>query len=232
MSDPVLTKITNSPKRKSLFHFTRVRNLLSMVQQDALYSSHQADPAWSNGRREVRREIHFHGQVYIANAHLRIADQMMAANTTHQQFYHYLDQHVFFWPTYRDCLKMLEMYSKREPQEAFAILQLDAYSLLFDYHNRVKLSKYDSGSSPRYANRCSYKKSLQMFLPLEQFEMVRENDVPTKPSEIREVLVEEKVTNLSRYLQAVYCNEMKEIPDGWRMYAQSLQDFKKGELMK
>ena len=64
-----------------------------------------------------------------------------------------------------------------------------------------------------------------MFLPLDQFEIVRENDVPSKPSEIREVLVEKKVTNLSRYLQAIYCKNSKEIPEGWRNYAQSIQGF-------
>lgn len=137
-----------------------------------------------------------------------------------------MNQHVFFWPTQRDCQKMLEIYSKRESDEAFTILQLDAHSLLYDFYVTVKLSKYDSGSSPRYPTRCSYKKSLQMFLPLDQFEIVRENDVPSKPSEIREVLVEEKVTNLSRYLQAVYCKNINEIPERWRKYVQSFQDFK------
>ncbi|MDQ0878453.1 hypothetical protein QFZ77_007112 [Paenibacillus sp. V4I3] len=231
MNDSVVKKITNSSKRKSLFHFTRVRNLPSIVHLDALYSCNKVDPTLSNERRIVSREIHFHGNVFIANAHLRIADQVMDAKTTHRQFHNYLDQHVFFWPTQRDCQKMLEIYSRREPDEAFAILQLDAHSLLCDFYDTVKLSKYDSGSSPRYPTRCSYKKSLQMFLPLDQFEIVRENDVPSKPSEIREVLVEEKVTNLSRYLQAVYCKNMEEIPERLRKYAQSFQDFKNRVIM-
>lgn len=34
-------------------------------------------------------------------------------------------------------------------------------------------------------------------MALGQFEIVQKNDVPTKPSEIREVLVQEEVTNLS-----------------------------------
>ncbi|MGO4272098.1 hypothetical protein AB4Z22_20040 [Paenibacillus sp. TAF58] len=126
---------------------------------------------------------------------------------------------------------MLEIYSRREPDEAFAILQLDAHSLLWDFYDTVKLSKYDSGSSPRYPTRCSYKKSLQMFLPLDQFEIERGNDVPSKPSEIREVLVEGKVPNLSRYLQAVYCQNMQEIPKRWRKDVQSFHDFKNRVLM-
>ncbi|WP_445671812.1 DUF7002 family protein [Paenibacillus sp. FSL R5-0378] len=66
-----------------------------------------------------------------------------------------------------------------------------------DFYDNVELSKYDSGSSPRFPARCSYKKNMEMFLALGQFEIVQKNDVPTKPSEIREVLVQEEVTNLS-----------------------------------
>lgn len=120
---------------------------------------------------------------------------------------------------------MLEIYSRREPDEAFAILQLDAYSLLCDFYDTVKLSKYDSGSSPRYPTRCSYKKSLQMFLTLNEFEITREALVPSKPSEIREVLVEDKVTNLSHYIQAVYSGRSAVIPGNLREYAQSFDDF-------
>ncbi|MZQ81284.1 hypothetical protein GQF01_03990 [Paenibacillus sp. 5J-6] len=225
MNVAVLKKITNSSKRKSLFHFTRVRNLGSMAHLDALYACLTVDPSLSNERRVVRKEIQFHGHVFVANAHLRIADQVMNPQTTHLEFHHYLDQHVFFWPTQRDCLKMLQIYSKREPDEAFAILQLDAEALLSDFYDAVKLSKYDSGSSPRYPNRCSYKKSLQMFLPLHQFEIARENDVPTKPSEIREVLVEEKVTNLSQYVEVIYCESSQGIAERWLKYIRPLQEF-------
>jgi hypothetical protein len=227
MNVSVVKKITNSSKRKSLFHFTRVRNLASIAHLDVLYACLEVDPSLSNERRVVRKEIQFHGHVFVANAHLRISDQVMDPQTTHEEFHTYLDQHVFFWPTQRDCLKMLQIYSKREPDEAFAILQLDAEALLSDCYDAVKLSKYDSGSSPRYPNRCSYKKSLQMFLPLNQFEIARENDVPTKPSEIREVLVEEKVPNLSQYLEAIYCESSEGLAARWLKYTQTFQEFKK-----
>lgn len=226
MSNEIVKKITNSKKRKSIFHFTRVRNLPSVAHLNALYSCHKVDPSLSIERRSLSREIHLDGHVFVANAHLRIADQVMDASITHQQFHSYLDQHVFFWPTQRDCQKMLEMYARREPNEDFAILQFDAHSLLSDFYDMVKLSKYDSGSSPRYPNRCGYKKSLQMFVTLDQFEIMRRDDVPTKPSEIREVLVEEKVTNLSRYLQFIYCDNKEGIPERWRELARSIQDFK------
>ncbi|WP_376769538.1 DUF7002 family protein [Paenibacillus plantarum] len=226
MRNEIVDKITNSKKRKSFFHFTRVRNLPSIAHLDALYSCHKVDPALSNERRLVRREIHLDGHVFVANAHLRIADQVMSETITHQQFHSYLDQHVFFWPTPRDCQKMLEMYARREPDEAFAILQLDAHALLDEFYDDIKLSKYDSGSSPRYPNRCAYKKSLQMFVTLDQFEIARDHDVPSKPSEIREVLVEGEVTSLSRYLQFIYCDNREGIPERWREFAQSIQDFK------
>lgn len=225
MNVSVVKKITNSSKRKSLFHFTRVRNLRSIAHLDALYACLTVDPSLSNERRVVRKEVQFHGHVFVANAHLRIADQMMDPQTTQEEFRHYLDQHVFFWPTQRDCLKMLQIYSRREPEESFAILQLDAEGVLNDFYDAAKLSKYDSGSSPRFPNRCSYKKSLQMFLPLNQFEIAREHDVPTKPSEIREVLVEEKVTNLSQYLQAIYSESSVGIPGKWLTSMRFLQEF-------
>ncbi|WP_420831220.1 DUF7002 family protein [Paenibacillus lignilyticus] len=225
MNDSIVRKITNSSGRKSLYHFTRVRNLPSIAHLDALYSSNGADPSLSDGRRIARREIQFQGHTFTANAHLRISELMMDPHTTLHQFYHYLDRHVFLWPTQRDCLKMLEMYARREPDEAFAVLQMDAYSLIHDFYDTVKVSKYDSGSSPRYPNRCSYKKSLRMFLPVDQFEVLRESDIPTKPSEIREVLVEDKVTNLSRYLQAIYCKDVSAITGSWAKYAHSFNDF-------
>ncbi|CAH1203826.1 hypothetical protein PAECIP111891_02439 [Paenibacillus allorhizoplanae] len=225
MNDFIVKKITNSSKRKSLFHFTRARNLPSISHVDALYSCNQANPHLSDERREVRREIQFHGHVFVANAHLKIADQVMDANTTHLEFHKYVDKHVFFWPTHLDCQKMLAIYSKREPNEVFAILQLDAQSLMTDFYDMIKLTKYDSGSSPRYPARTSYKKSLQMFLPIDQFEIVKRNDVPSKPSEIREVLVEGKVTNVTHYLQTVYCDNRSWINENWRKYTQSLQGF-------
>lgn len=226
MRNEIVDKITSSLKRKSLFHFTRVRNLPSIAYVDALYSCYEVDPALTKERRLVRQEVQFHGNRFVANAHLRIADQVMDPQTTHQQFHSYLDKHVFLWPTQRDCQKMLEMYARREPDEAFAILQFDAHALLTECYDAVKLSKYDSGSSPRYPNRCNYRKSLQMFVPLDRFEAVREHDVPTKPSEIREVLVEGQVTHVSQFLQVIYCEDKLVIPDRWGEIAQSLQDFK------
>ncbi|MBM7566412.1 DUF7002 family protein [Paenibacillus sacheonensis] len=231
MDESIVRKITKSSKRKSFFHFTRVRNLPSMAYLDALYSTGKADEALARQIRTERQEIQIHGHAFVANAHLRIADQVMDAGMTHERFHAYLDRHVFLWPTQSDGLKMLEMYTRRERHEDFAILQLDAQSLLKDFYDRIKLSKYDSGSSPRYPARCSYKKSLRMFLPLDRFGQAMEKDVPTKPSEIKEVLVEEQITGLSRYLQAVYSKETGDIPGNWSRLARSLADFKNGSTL-
>nr|WP_310224755.1 hypothetical protein [Paenibacillus qinlingensis] len=197
----------------------------SISHVDALYSCHDVNPNLSDARREVRSEISFNGHLFVANAHLKIADGVMDVNTSHLTFHQYVDKHVFFWPTQRDCQKMLEIYSKREPNEAFAVLQFDAQSLMTDFYDQIKLTKYDSGSSPRYPTRTSYKKSLQMFLRLEQFQQIDRNDVPTKPSEIREVLVEGKVTDVTRYLQTLYCDHTSLLNDNWREHAQPLQGF-------
>ncbi|WP_147306868.1 DUF7002 family protein [Paenibacillus taihuensis] len=220
-----MNKITNSAKRKSLFHFTRVRNLASMARADALYSCIEANPALAEESRGSSIEMQLHGHVFVANAHLRIVDQVMAAGVTQREFQQYLDQHVFFWPTRRNCLKMLETYTRREPDEGFAVLQLDAQALLSDFFDNVKLSKYDSGSSPRYPARTSYKKSLDMFLPIAQFETMKASYLPAKPSEIFEILVEGKVAGLSRYIEAIYCKQVTDLPEMWRKYARPLQTF-------
>lgn len=68
MRDAVINKITNSAKRKSFFHFTRIRNLPSIANLDALYSSNHADPALSNDRRVASKELQLHGHVFAAGA--------------------------------------------------------------------------------------------------------------------------------------------------------------------
>lgn len=185
----------------------------------------------THDRRLTSRQVNYLGFDITINAHLRISDSVMDPSTTLHQFRAYLDRHVFFWPTKRDCQKMLDTYMRREPHEAFAVLELNSRLLLSEYFDTVKLSKYDSGSSPRFPTRCSYKKSLHMFLPLPQFETVRNHVVPAKPSEIKEVLVEGKVNDLSRYLQAIYCNHEEDIPKRWRNLARPLakiRDFDNG----
>ncbi len=134
------------------------------------------------------------------NSHLRIADSMIDPSTTQEQFRAYIDQHVFFWPTLRYCREMLAMYTRREPDEGFAILEFDAYRLLSESGDNVYVSKYDSGSSPRFPARCSYKKSMEMFLPLREFENTDSRLVPTKASEIKEILIRDEITHLSDYL--------------------------------
>lgn len=226
MRDSVVENITNSTLRKSLYHFTRMSNLPAIAHFDALFSSDKVAPSASQERRIESRQVNYLGLDITLNAHLRIAESVMDPATTPQQFRACLNRHVFFWPTKRECLKMMETYMRREPQESFAILELDASSLLTDYGNKVKLSKYDSGSSPRFPSRCSYKKSLQMFLPLNQFGTTLDHLIPIKPSEIHEVLVEDEVSDLSRYLQVIYCNAANDVPEHWSKLVRPLGLFR------
>lgn len=217
MNISIIEDITKSPLRRSLYHFTRVSNLQSLANLDSLYSSALLSPEFSRGiRRSEARHIHVNDQSIVLNAHLRIQPEMMDPDTTEEQFRACLDHHVFLWPTERDCLAMANMYSRREHNESFAILQFAAYELLADHFATVKLSKYDSGSSPRYPHRTSYRKSCRMFLPLESFRQTTDRLVPTKPSEIKEVLVEDKLGPLSKYLQTIYCSEVLQVPVMWR----------------
>jgi hypothetical protein len=159
-------------------------------------------------------ETNYAGHAVTVNAHLRIAEQMFDPSITQEQFRAFLDRHVFLWPTLRDCRKMIETYTRREPESRFAVLEFRAYSLLAAHYQAVRLSKYDSGSNPRFPASCSYKKSLAMFLPLPRFGMVEESGpVPRRPSEIREVLVQDRVDHISRHLLAVYVQNKEDIPD-------------------
>lgn len=225
MRDAVVTTITKAKSRKHLFHFTRVRNLPAIAHFDKLMSSNTINPITTGDRRLKPEKVSYHEYSITLNAHLRIANSMIDAAITQEQFRACLDRHVFFWPTLRDCKKMMDTYARREPGEAFAVLEFDAYALLSEHYSTVKLSKYDSGSSPRFPTRCSYKKSLDMFLSLDEFMIVLNNLVPTKASEIREILIEGQVNSVSKYLQSVYVNNCEDVPESWRSLTLPLADL-------
>lgn len=218
MNTTILESITKSPLRRSLYHFTRARNLPAIAELDGLYASARLDPDYAQGiRRETLHQAQYKGLPVWLNAHLRIVPGAMAPDTTLEQFRACLDRHVFLWPTVRDCLAMYIMYSRREPGETFAVLKFSAYDLLRDNFGRIRLSKYDSGSSPRYPHRMSYRKSSEMLLPLGQFIQAAGPSIPHKPSEIKEVLVEDQLIPVSRYLQTVYCSDPGQVPEVWKM---------------
>ncbi|MFK4301333.1 MULTISPECIES: DUF7002 family protein [unclassified Paenibacillus] len=229
MDNAIVTAITKAKNRKSLFHFTRVCNVSMIAYFDAILSSYQINHHIAGERRVKAVQVDYEGYDITINAHLRIPDQMIDAAITQEQFREALDRHVFFWPTLKDCQKMMNTYSRREPEERFAVLELDAYSLISGHASAVKLTKYDSGSSPRFPAHCSYKKSLDMFLPLDRFQVVRNNFVPVKPSDIREVLVEDRVNHMSSYLKSVYVDHGEDVPERWRNLTRPLADLRNME---
>lgn len=46
--------------------------------------------------------------------------------------------------------------------------------------------------------------------------------IPVKPSDIKEVLVEDKLAPLSQYLQTVYCSQPQLVPELWQPMCQPL----------
>ncbi|MGG1515022.1 hypothetical protein ABE504_06390 [Paenibacillus oryzisoli] len=222
--ETVVATITKAAGRKTLYHFTRLSNLPAIARLDTLYASHEAAP-WLNGeRREAPRTISLAEERVTINAHLRIVPAMFAPGVTPEQFRACLDRHVFFWPTKRDCLKMLDTYSRREPSERFAVLACDAAALILAHFDRVKLSKYDSGSSPRYPNSCSYRKTPEMLLPIGQFGKASSNLVPAAPSQIKEVLVEGQVAGMASWVRTVYVDEGDiPLPEDWQAKRASLK---------
>ena len=226
MTDSLIAAITKSKGRKFLYHFTRVSNLPAIAHFDALLSSHLINPHSTSERRSAACKVNYDDFSVTINAHLRIPDIMIDPSTTQDQFRASLDQHVFFWPTLRDCQKMMDTYARREPEEGFAVLKLDAHRLLSNYYTSTKLSKYDSGSSPRFPANCSYKKSEAMFLPLHEFKRVTNRIVPTKASEIKEILIADKVHDVTNYLLAIYVEDYTFVPERWREFAKPWQDLR------
>ncbi|TBL68563.1 DUF7002 family protein [Paenibacillus thalictri] len=222
MKEHIAAEITKTKGRKSLYHFTRVQNLQAMAHFDALFSSNAINPGHAGERRLQATVVDYQQYAMTINSHLRIADSMIDAGTTQEQFRACLDGHVFFWPTLRECLKMLDTYTRREPEGKFAVLEFEAYPLIAGHYSAVKLSKYDSGSSPRFPVHCSYRKSPAMFLPLSQFKSVTNHLVPVKTSEIKEILFEDRVMDVSEFLKAVYADYRENMPERWRALVKPL----------
>lgn len=221
----ILGDITKSTGRKYLYHFTRVRNLPVIAHFDALMSSKYLHPELVGERRTEARVVNYQNYAVTINSHLRIHASMFDPATTQEQFRDCLDRHVFFWPTLRDVQKMMDTYTRREPDEGFAVLQFEAYPLLAAHFANVKMSKYDSGSSPRFPGKSTYKKSPEILLPIDSFKRKLLPIVPTKASEIKEILVEERVSHLSHFLRAIYVKNTSEIPDCWRELAESISEI-------
>jgi predicted DNA-binding protein len=226
MREDIVAAITKTTNRSSLFHFTRTDNLSAIAHLDSLLSSSEIDPSLTGERRLRATKIQYDEYSMTINAHLKIPDLMMDASITQEQFRTCLDRHVFFWPTLKDCQKMLDTYARREPGERFAVLEFDAYRLMTDHYSAVKLSKYDSGSAPRFPKTCSYRKSLEMFLPLDRYKLLSSSIVPTKASEIREVLIEDRVMKISDYLQSVYVDRCEDAPMLWRTLIRPLAELR------
>jgi hypothetical protein len=218
----IIARITKSAGRKSVYHFTRVKNLSAIAHFDSLWSSHHILQYSEGERRLAVKEVCHEGFEITVNAHLHIPTNMMEGNCTVEQFRYCLDRHVFFWPTRQDCLKMLTTYQRREPSERFAVLELEASPLLLSHWKSVRLSKYDSGSSPRFPKHCMYKKSPKMFLSLADFGHKNNYIVPVKPSEIKEILIENQVRFITKFLKVVYIENLEDMPINWWGFSKSL----------
>ncbi len=224
MDEAIIEKIARM--RPLLYHFTRVANLPSIISSNQLLSANALHPGGPDTRRRTQPvEVRHSAGTAILNPHLRIADSMMAEGVSQEDFRLWLNRHVFFWPTARDCRQMLEVYRRREPNSRFCVLALDTRQLLAAHYAGIRLTKYDSGSSPRFPHRCSYRKSPEMFLPLHQFGSSTRTDTPSTVPEIKEVLAEDQVTGIAQLLRAIYIQTDEDLPAGWRHLRRSLEEL-------
>ncbi|MNC05268.1 hypothetical protein D3C75_527370 [compost metagenome] len=225
MNESIIEKIAH--RRPLLYHFTRTANLASITRSDQLLSARELAPLAPAERRtnpvEVVRDSG--ADRAILNPHLRIADSMLAEGVSQEEFRRWLNRHIFFWPTAKDCRQMLEVYRRREPSGRFCVLALDTRLLLAAHYAAVRLTKYDSGSSPRFPHRCSYRKSPEMFLPLDRFGSSTRTDTPVSVAEIKEVLVDGQATGVAQLLRAVYADADEELPADWNHMRRSLADL-------
>lgn len=221
----VIHAMTRSKGRKRLYHMTRAENLPLIEQMNRLLSSQQLAPHLSGMLREQPITTVYEPFTVTLNAHLHIPESMMATGVSRLAFHAFLDRHVFCWPTIRECQYMIASYARREPGQPVCVLELDAAALLQDHAERVKLSRYDSGSAPRYPQRCNYRKSPAMFLKLDELGQRQETWLPSKPSDIREVLIEDSIDQLSKYLFHIYSTNQEAIPACWRPLWRPLSDL-------
>lgn len=84
--ESIVTKITKTQSRKSLFHFTRVSNLAAIAHFNALFSSQTIKPTEANERRVTAEKWSFGGQDITLNVHLRIADSVIDPAVTKSNF--------------------------------------------------------------------------------------------------------------------------------------------------
>lgn len=223
MNEAIIEKIARM--RPLLYHFTRVANLPSIILTDRLQSASLLHPGNQDDRRTNPVEIRHAAGMAILNPHLRIADSMMAEGVTQKDFRSWLNRYVFFWPTVGDCRRMLEVYRRREPEGQFCVLALDTRRLLSTHYAAIRLTKYDSGSSPRFPHRCSYRKSPELFLPLEQFGSSSRTDTPASVPEIKEVLADGQVTGIAQLLRTIFIPPGEELPADWRHLRKPLEHF-------
>lgn len=223
MNEAIIEKIVRL--RPLLYHFTRMDNLPSIAHSGQLLSASALHPMASEERRTSPVEIRREEGTAILNSHLRIADSMMEEGVTQEEFRSWLNRHVFFWPTARDCRQMLEIYKRREPHGRFCVLAVDTRSLLATHYAAIRLTRYDSGSSPRFPHRCSYRKSPDMFLPLDQFGRSGRADTPTAVPDIKEVLVDSRVTGVMLLLRAVFTDPAAELPPEWSRLRRALEEL-------
>lgn len=225
MNEAIIEKIARL--RPLLYHFTRSANLAYIIRTNSLLSASALHPQSAGERRTSPVEVPQNGGEAraILNPHLRIADSMMAEGVSQEEFRSWLNRHVFFWPTARDCRQMLEVYRRREPAGRFCVLALDTRLLLAAHSASARLTKYDSGSSPRFPHRCSYRKSPDMFLPLDRFGSSTRTDTPASVPEIKEVLVDSRITGVSQLLRTVYVGADEALTAGWDRLRQPLEDL-------
>lgn len=223
MNDAIIEKIAG--RRPLLYHFTRVANLPSIIRSDRLLSASALQPGGPDTRRTQPVGVCHPAGKAILNPHLRIADSMMAEGVSQEEFRSWLNRHVFFWPTARECRQMLEVYRRREPESRFCVLALDTRQLLAAHYANIRLTKYDSGSSPRFPHRCSYRKSPGLFLPLHQFGSSTRADTPATVPEIKEVLADGGVAGIAQLLRAIYIQEDEELPAGWTRLRRPMEEL-------
>ncbi|WP_288185008.1 hypothetical protein [uncultured Sporomusa sp.] len=209
----------------NLYHYTDLRNLESIYYFNKLISCAIASPSLSVSRRKCPQEINYQGHVFIANDQLPISETIMEYGCLVQQFRQFLDRHVFFWLRRNDCRIMYKSYARRNHNKQAVIFVLNSRLLIQHNFHRIKLCKYNSGSSPLYPQTCNYRKSPNIFVQASEFGLTSNSTHPSKANDIKEILVEDQVADLSIYIQQIYTSSNSVLPDPWKGFFCNINDF-------
>lgn len=195
-----------------LFHITRIENLPNIIKLNALLSVNEAQKhivqnTYTSNQIVTKRYSNNNPKViinknnviseFIPNNQINLNLYLFNSTQDRDDFYSFLDNHVFLWADVKFRDNMLKSYGVHD----MVILKLNTSKLFSNIKFQILFSKYNSGSNPR----SHYIKSNQLFISRNSYlnNIPFNNFMPQKPSHVREVLISDEIPDLEEYLEEI-----------------------------